>query len=619
MSNGVRIVDADYAAEKAGVSASLAESLKQEKPHVEPVLDPKDRRAVQGGNSDKADSESSGPFTSVEAQPKWLANDRKVLRFNGYFSEEVHSSSHESSRLRKVVLYYYLDDDSVLVVEPREDNSGMPQGVLVKRHRIPVREGAKEFVSPNDLRVGGALSIYGRELHLVDADAFTRSYVKAKYGVELSAAEEYPLDQHAQRLQASFRSHFNILMSPQKNFVEATLGRAMGIRIEATQQFLANDRKVLRFYCQWEEPSTSSDAGAGEKRQYIMHYFLADDTVEIKEVSKPNSGRDPYPALLRRSKLPKKYAQSVANVATIGLQAHEDPDHEHYAARDLRIGSKINVFGRELLLWACDQFTQKYCISQLGFTPEDFPVIDVSERKDAAVKMEVPPYTGYGTEEDSLGSFTHLVPKVPKKDVKKIMEHDHNNLRFSATFANPSKLDALRAFIITYYVSDDTISVFEKAERNSGFIAGKFLERSKIKDSITHKPLGAADLFIGSTVHINNYAFTLQGADEFSLKFMESNPSSFPQSDVFAVYSDISSRFNADELAAAFRAEDEGKSGHLTKSQLRAAVLKHATAQGAQPLGEQQLLTLYRALGDKSKDAIAYEQILANAWTIASS
>lgn len=37
----------------------------------------------------------------------------------------------------------------------------------------------------------------------------------------------------------------------------------------------------------------------------IIHYFLADDTVEIREVHEPNDGRDPFPVLLCRQKLAK--------------------------------------------------------------------------------------------------------------------------------------------------------------------------------------------------------------------------------------------------------------------------------------------------------------------------
>ena len=37
----------------------------------------------------------------------------------------------------------------------------------------------------------------------------------------------------------------------------------------------------------------------------ILHYYLVDDTVEIREIHEPNDGRDPYPVLLCRQRLPK--------------------------------------------------------------------------------------------------------------------------------------------------------------------------------------------------------------------------------------------------------------------------------------------------------------------------
>jgi len=39
-----------------------------------------------------------------------------------------------------------------------------------------------------------------------------------------------------------------------------------------------------------------------------MHYFLADDTIEIREVNYDNSGREHFPLMLRRMKLPRKFA-----------------------------------------------------------------------------------------------------------------------------------------------------------------------------------------------------------------------------------------------------------------------------------------------------------------------
>ncbi len=51
----------------------------------------------------------------------------QVLRWYGYFKEAVTESAVENYRVRKVVIFFYLEDNSCQVVEPKEDNSGLPQ------------------------------------------------------------------------------------------------------------------------------------------------------------------------------------------------------------------------------------------------------------------------------------------------------------------------------------------------------------------------------------------------------------------------------------------------------------------------------------------------------------
>ena len=80
--------------------------------------------------------------------------------------------------------------------------------------------------------------------------------------------------------------------------------------------------------------TTKGADGTTEKRPFVLHYFLADDTVEILEVAQPNSGRDPWPALLKRIKLPKATrsrgvgaAAASALVAYQWLSAHRSLEH----------------------------------------------------------------------------------------------------------------------------------------------------------------------------------------------------------------------------------------------------------------------------------------------------
>lgn len=60
--------------------------------------------------------------------------------------------------------------------------------------------------------------------------------------------------------------------------------------------------QVLRFFALWED----ADSVHGETRPVTIQYFLVDDTVEIRMVHEANSGRDPFPVLMRRQMLPKK-------------------------------------------------------------------------------------------------------------------------------------------------------------------------------------------------------------------------------------------------------------------------------------------------------------------------
>ena len=36
----------------------------------------------------------------------------------------------------------------------------------------------------------------------------------------------------------------------------------------------------------------------------MLHYYLVDDTMEIREVHTPNDGHDPFPVLMGRQRMP---------------------------------------------------------------------------------------------------------------------------------------------------------------------------------------------------------------------------------------------------------------------------------------------------------------------------
>lgn len=87
--------------------------------------------------------------------------------------EEVAISAEEHYRIRQVGLYYYLEDDSMCIIEPKVKNSGLLQGKLMRRHRVPKNEHG-DYYHWKDLNLGIDLTIYGRTYRLVNCDSFTK-------------------------------------------------------------------------------------------------------------------------------------------------------------------------------------------------------------------------------------------------------------------------------------------------------------------------------------------------------------------------------------------------------------------------------------------------------------
>jgi hypothetical protein len=190
-------------------------------------------------------------------------------------------------------------------------------------------------------------------------------------------------------------------------FMESKLGAASNVLEEdKLKQFLVNDRKVLRFFCSWDD----RDSLYGEKRPFIIHYFLADDTVEVLEVNKPNSGRDPFPMFFRRAKLPKE-----KTATDLGFSQAASHTVQYYSDKDLCVGATVNVLGRSFTAYDADDFTRAYYGDRYGMSMPGGQSTGDDGMVRPTPKLQPPPYNGFGSEEDSLGSFLYLTPKVRKQ------------------------------------------------------------------------------------------------------------------------------------------------------------------------------------------------------------
>eukprot|EP00899_Mesostigma_viride_P022957 jgi/Mesvir1/3846/Mv19812-RA.1 len=492
--------------------------------------------------------------------------DRIVLRFYAFFKESVQETREENFRVRKCVIYFYAEDGSIHVAEPKVPNSGIPQGVFLKRHKVPKASGG--YYDQSDLGIGQDLTFYGRTFHIVDCDKFTLEYL-LRQGIQMPPAEPYPpepLEQFKATLAAAAKASASIRTDDLTRYMEARLGKPSNLLDpDKLEQFNLYDRKVLRFFCLWDD----RDALYGLRRPYVLHYFLADDTVEVLEINEPNSGRDPYPMFLKRGPLPKAGGVRPPGVKNV----------DKVTDADLMVGQYVTVFGRSFFIHDCDDFTREHYIQKFGFTREDMMPIDVSEEAPALPQAAVPPHNGFGSREDTLQNCISLVPKPPKKDFHKLMEKDKCVLRWQCALVETqdsvgqlSDVDKARSFILQYFLGDDTLSIFEPPVRNSGIIGGKFLERQRVHKPGTAQKYAATDLWTGGLVCVHKRHFMLQEADEYTYKYMEENcREGWPLSDFPSVSSsfkhDLDKRGGEGALRSALR-----NAALVTEADLRSAL-----------------------------------------------
>lgn len=109
------------------------------------------------------------------------------MRFFGYFKESVVESRLENYRIRKLIIYYFLEDRSIMITEPKQVNSGTPQGAFLKRQMVIKQDGTQMPFEPTDFRVGLDIGICGRSIRIYDADQYTREFFMNVHQVQPEA------------------------------------------------------------------------------------------------------------------------------------------------------------------------------------------------------------------------------------------------------------------------------------------------------------------------------------------------------------------------------------------------------------------------------------------------
>ena len=402
---------------------------------------------------------------------------------------------------------------------------------------------------------------------------------------------------------------------------------------------MENDGKVLRFHGYWHDGL--------DRRKLVLMFFLSDDTLQINEQHPESGGRYKAPTFLKRTRLPKDNdllvsipgtlnEKTVLNVVTTPGTGRRKKNHlitdnrdmssrivQYLDASDLCVGESVKVCGKEIFLYDCDQFTREYY--KIKYEKDQMSRIEIdTDIKKTPVKP-VPPYTGIGSEEDSLTSWlggNSLEPKPPQRDFFKFHKldrhgYDSHVLRFSGRLINDGEIDKYRKFVIAYYLADDEIQISVLPDNGSGIKPGKFIEKGKMKKpkqqqsddpSIHSTYYSAQDIYVGAILEINRHTFLITTADDYVFDFMEREDfrEQFSHSNIRVVLNKVAAKVGGEfkQMMARFMKDDPNDIGTVPESVFRSVLDQFVGFD----LSEHEIITLIRKYRLRVKKSLEQEK-----------
>ncbi|GMH58643.1 hypothetical protein TL16_g02654 [Triparma laevis f. inornata] len=580
--NGIMMISTSIRPSTAAATPQAIESLKMldQQQYQKDALHPDDMSGRYSLTRQRVASEDAFSLggASNYTSPNNLTPPPPVLLFQGYYFEDIIESQIEDKRIHRCDIYYYTEDGSVEIIEQKTENSGMPQGSILRRGKVP-------GITASNFKVGTNVEIYARSYSIISCNESTRDYCRNVLNFPDAALRSmnWPEDTFIRKntekmmRETGFGNvNRNRKMHPQKEYMEALLGKPSSMTDLGS--FLTNGQKCLCFDMIWDDTQRLY----GDVRLYKMNFFLSDDTMEILPVHTKNDGRDQFPKLLKRSKVPKDIQR---------------PDGPKYTWQDLNIGKTLNVYKRPMTIAAADAFTRKY-YAQKG-TPLGFD-INLNPSVDVHYERQIPPYNGFGSEEDSLRSCTGSIKPLP---VKKEFHYDKRGqvIRFNARLVSKKIEDKNRRFVIQYFMEDNTLAIREPPIRNSGVIGGNFLRRDPCKHPDGSKVI-PKDFYVGAILDLNCHRFLLMDADEWSYRLMENDHEfNFPYSNFERLHTVLKNKADALELYFT----QHGELNLISFQDLERCFQSIGVR-----MKKQELITIWRKIDRKNKGKVSFTKLI---------
>lgn len=427
------------------------------------------RYSLVSQQQDRLRKSRSLPYTNTNNLPSFITNEGRVCSFIAYFTEVPREGI--ENRSRTVFIKLFLEDNSIEMLEPRVENSGTTQGKFLKRHQV-FKPNSRDVFTINDFSCGAEVEIYNRIYTIIDCDNGTKKYLESR-GLPFGTPLPLP----------------GTVYDPKNRAGMSRAAPRTAQREMKNKNYFQYDTKVLRFYGVWD----CRGMLFGDEINVKLHYSLAENTIEVVPIHGRNSGRDRLPKLLKKTAIvkpaptspsrtgefdfaagslmsqiseerggsagsaggaprsptsrgnsPSRVGTAASRVGTAAsggaitlntLAAEKLQPSTPYHWTDLKVGLVIPVASMTLLLVDADEFTREFykCKSM----PLDAP-ISRPQPEYPKLQATIPPYNGFGSEEDSLQTCKQtLVLSAPSKDGAKLKLLANMILRYEAILANP--------------------------------------------------------------------------------------------------------------------------------------------------------------------------------------
>lgn len=422
---------------------------------------------------------AGGAAAASRFDERYLSLDDKVLRFYAYFRERAPEGGANHFWHRRVVIKFYPVDNTILIEEPSIPNSGMSGGVFLKRQKALADPRQREqfpndeYLTINFFNVGEVVRINATEFYLYDCDPFTREFLTT-LGVVVGDPMECPDDE---------------FMEEYKRQQKIILGAKFGVKssdyqaeeAERTARFIRDGGKILRFKGLLDERES---ALGGVARKLELFVFVEDNSMAITEEA---TLAEATPAMfLSRCFLPKNGSLAKVNELTFShrVNGQREPDvgpEGIYKDIDLDVGMTINVLGRPVFLYDCDEFTREFYQKRFG----------VALRPSMKDEVEAKYYPAKEAPHSAAAKAAKAAAQEPQKGSAAAgAAKPKEELRFRLVMVNPTDHgNGFRRFTLTYYTDTNEVTVYETTSRNRAGTGGSSGGQCLMKRQPMRKPV----------------------------------------------------------------------------------------------------------------------------------